>query len=610
MRKKICQLCMLVISLTLVMGLVINVSNQNQVEAEDGETINDNFFILDENGVPVYVDTGVPKENKDEEYKIVVDKGENKDVIETYDSFEEANDIFEDSENSVQIQSKARKSITKSVAVNGKIQLLDENNDLLRSDSSASIMQFDNMGKTVEYIEYNTGRTGYFSPSYSADAAYLGAEGNYYVGMLAGVKFKISKDKIDLSIKDYNAPNAKTSYYKVSSGYLVHYYSYYFKNNLSMASTRVGYAPTELSTGVEYYSYDGHYFYDNFKKMISDYKNNTHTNSKNKNPYYNYYQFLSLRSKTNLSASQLDSRIEKIVATPSTSKMYKKGQSFIDAQNTYGVNAIIMFGVASNESAYGTSSIAKEKNNLFGLNAVDSSPGTSADTFASPEASINDFAFGWMSKGYLDPTDWRYRGAHLGDKNSGINVKYASDPYWGEKAASQGYYIDTNKSDYDRYDIGIAKNVKISIYSQTSIKSKELYNSEAVGSGKAAYMYDYPLLILGNIAGSDGKLYYKVQSDTPLNTNRTSINTNEKYDFGRDYGYVLASEVNIINTSNGIKYGDANQDGNITPADYVLIKNHIMGKKLTGNGLQAADVNQDGNVTPADYVLVKNMIMS
>ena len=310
----------------------------------------------------------------------------------------------------------------------------------------------------------------------------------------------------------------------------------------------------------------------------------------------------------------MNDRINYVVSkkglSPSSSKMYNKAKSFIDTQNTYGINALIMFGVASNESAYGTSSIAKEKNNLFGLNAVDSSPGTSADTFASPEASINDFAFGWMSKGYLDPTDWRYRGAHLGDKNSGINVKYASDPYWGEKAASQGYYIDTNKSDYDRYDIGIAKNVKISIYSKTSIMSKELYHSEAVGSGKAAYMYDYPLLILGNIAGSDGKLYYKVQSDTPLNTNRTSINTNEKYDFGRDYGYVLASEVNIINTSNGIKYGDANQDGNITPADYVLIKNHIMGKKLTGNGLQAADVNQDGNVTPADYVLVKNMIMS
>ena len=39
--------------------------------------------------------------------------------------------------------------------------------------------------------------------------------------------------------------------------------------------------------------------------------------------------------------------------------------------------------------------------------------------------------------GYLDPvTDGRYFGANLGDKGSGINVKYASDPYWGEKAAA------------------------------------------------------------------------------------------------------------------------------------------------------------------------------
>ena len=37
----------------------------------------------------------------------------------------------------------------------------------------------------------------------------------------------------------------------------------------------------------------------------------------------------------------------------------------------------------------------------------------------------------------LDPvTDSRYYGANLGDKASGICVKYASDPYWGEKAAS------------------------------------------------------------------------------------------------------------------------------------------------------------------------------
>ena len=35
MRKKVFQLSMFIISLTLVMGLFINVTNQNQVEAKD-----------------------------------------------------------------------------------------------------------------------------------------------------------------------------------------------------------------------------------------------------------------------------------------------------------------------------------------------------------------------------------------------------------------------------------------------------------------------------------------------------------------------------------------------------------------------------------------------
>ena len=57
--------------------------------------------------------------------------------------------------------------------------------------------------------------------------------------------------------------------------------------------------------------------------------------------------------------------------------------------------------------------------------------------------------------------------------------------------------------------------------------------------------------------------------------------------------------------------GDINCDGNITPADYVKIKNNIMGvTKITGATKKAADVNRDGNITPADYVKVKNYIMN
>lgn len=60
-----------------------------------------------------------------------------------------------------------------------------------------------------------------------------------------------------------------------------------------------------------------------------------------------------------------------------------------------------------------------------------------------------------------------------------------------------------------------------------------------------------------------------------------------------------------------IMLGDTNGDGNITPADYVKIKNNIMGTTTLDTEYKlAADVNRDGNVSPADYVKVKNHIMN
>ena len=57
--------------------------------------------------------------------------------------------------------------------------------------------------------------------------------------------------------------------------------------------------------------------------------------------------------------------------------------------------------------------------------------------------------------------------------------------------------------------------------------------------------------------------------------------------------------------------GDVNGDGNITPADYVKVKNKIMGVSALDAILEkSADVNKDGNITPADYVKIKNHIMN
>ena len=60
-----------------------------------------------------------------------------------------------------------------------------------------------------------------------------------------------------------------------------------------------------------------------------------------------------------------------------------------------------------------------------------------------------------------------------------------------------------------------------------------------------------------------------------------------------------------------IKVGDVSGDGNITPLDYVKIRNHIMEVTVLEDSYKiAADVNYDNQITPLDYVKVKNHIMN
>ena len=186
----------------------------------------------------------------------------------------------------------------------------------------------------------------------------------------------------------------------------------------------IGPAPSDMNEGVKYYSYDGVNFYSD-----SDFKNKSFT-------YYNYYQFLPLRSKTNISADIFNSYISKY----DNSVMRGTGQTFIDAQNKYGINALLLFAMAAHESANGTSGYATKRNNLFGWNAVDANP-NQATSFSSVAVCVNQQA-GVNLRGFVDVTDGRFFSSSLGNKGSGLNVKYASDPYWGMEIASIAYQID------------------------------------------------------------------------------------------------------------------------------------------------------------------------
>lgn len=179
---------------------------------------------------------------------------------------------------------------------------------------------------------------------------------------------------------------------------------------------RMGKAPNYLKENVKYYSYDGHYFYDDYNVMEKDYKNDVYTNSKNsKKSYYNYYQYVSLRANSGFTKEHFNACVKSRVLNTS-SKLTNTGALF-ESIEKYGVNAALALGVAINESGWGKSDIANYKNNIFGLNAVDGSAGISAKTYKSVEACIEDYAKNWISLGYLSPINSNYYGPHLGDKN-------------------------------------------------------------------------------------------------------------------------------------------------------------------------------------------------
>lgn len=70
----------------------------------------------------------------------------------------------------------------------------------------------------------------------------------------------------------------------------------------------------------------------------------------------------------------------------------------------------------------------------------------------------------------------------------------------------------------------------------------------------------------------------------------------------------------MINTDKGmytlVKLGDVNGDGKIKTADYMYLKNVIMGTEtLTEIQKIAADVKKDGEIKSSDYMKIKNVIM-
>ena len=173
-------------------------------------------------------------------------------------------------------------------------------------------------------------------------------------------------------------------------------------------SIKVAPHTSAMIIGKKYYSTDGEHF-DGFTI---------------KNPFL----YKNLREPSNYSAAELDKLYS--MMNLQDSPLAGKGATFKEAEERYGVNALYLMAHSALESAWGRSQIARDKNNFFGIAAYDTSPYLSAKSFDNVDKGILGAAK-WIRENYID-----YGRDHLGNKATGMNVRYASDPYWGEKIAS------------------------------------------------------------------------------------------------------------------------------------------------------------------------------
>lgn len=406
------------------------------------------------------------------------------------------------------------------------------------------------------------GTQGYTNGCYGADAAFLGIENGKVKFKMSGVIGYVNPSEVEVRNMDPEIPTTYISNYRVEDGELKHVIQLDVNNYKSGNVITIGRAPSGMSDGT-YYSYDGIYFYpdtlDGFKMMIDDYRGGTSYRAVNaNNPYYNYYQYLPTRTISNYTSEDLKvdfssytSKMTGYPAKDNESQLYGEHVSFIEYQNEYGVNAMMSLGLAKNESAMGTSAISYNKNNLFGIGAYDSNT-AAAKAFSTVRESIRYFDKNVISEGYLDPLDvvagGRYYGGHFGNKSSGFNVKYASDPYWGEKEASYYYNFDKayGNQDYNKYTIAIkGSNGNYNIKKEPTTSSVSLYQTTK--------NRNIPFVILDTITNSEGT-WYKVQTDPTLVSGRNSIlQDNGAYDFNNNYGYIHSSIITYISYGTGMK---------------------------------------------------------
>ena len=316
----------------------------------------------------------------------------------------------------------------------------------LKSDGKMAEKEWVYDSKSQAWYYFKSG--GYMAKNETIDGHQLGSDGKW-LGEKATNENAAYYQVVPVTANVYNADGEKLSY--ISQGSVVWLDKDRKSDDKRLAITisgLSGYMKTEDLQALDaskdfipYYESDGHRFYhyvaQNASIPVASHLSDMEVGKK----YYsadglhfdgfkleNLFLFKDLTEPTNYSAEDLDKVFS--LLNIDNSLLENKGATFKEAEEHYHINALYLLAHSALESDWGRSNIAKDKNNFFGITAYDTTPYLSAKTFDDVDKGILG-ATKWIKENYID------RGrTFLGNKASGMNVEYASDPYWGEKIAS------------------------------------------------------------------------------------------------------------------------------------------------------------------------------
>ena len=295
---------------------------------------------------------------------------------------------------------------TGTLKINGKNYSFENNGKWISNPSS-----YYKVKPITAYVYSASGaRLSYISQGTIVTVSDTESQGDRLPVQISGLSGFMNKS--DLAAVNTN--NEFIPHYTSDGRYVYHELSPY-------TSIRVAPHSSSMAIGTKYYSADGVNF-DNFKV---------------ENPFL----YRDLRKPTNYTAAELD-KVYSLMNIQG-SRLAGKGEVFKEAEKRYQVNALYLMAHSALESAWGRSQIAKDKNNFFGIAAYDTTPYDSAKSFDNVDKGILGAAK-WIRENYIDEGR-----THLGNKSSGMNTLYASDPYWGEKIASIMMTINSKLGEKD-----------------------------------------------------------------------------------------------------------------------------------------------------------------